>query len=375
MSLSEEHISQLIMEKILETISPEDDALLQEMINHHQAVRLQYEHTLKMMEEAKANNIFPPDTDKSWQQVDAILTKRKTIKLRRTILRVAAVIIFFLLLGGGVFFLNNIHHRRDQLFVKGELVLKLANGKTITLSGSPNAISVNGITIKNDSSNRVLQYQPIAGQRANNQINTLIVPPSLDYKIALSDGTIVTLNSATKLSFPFAFTGSTREISIDGEAYLQVAHNASKPFIVHLPGSTVRVLGTQFNVNTYNKADIKVSLVKGSLRFSSKNDSILIVPGKEAVLKNQTLKEQDLNKDDLAWIDGKYIMNNTSLNAIAALIPRWYGVKVLLDDHAIADKRFSGIIYKNRPLSDFLEMLRGTTDANFYYSGDVLHFK
>ncbi len=59
-------------------------------------------------------------------------------------------------------------------------------------------------------------------------------------------------------------------------------------------------------------------------------------------------------------------MNNTSLNAIAALIPRWYGVKVLLDDQAIADKRFSGIIYKNRPLSDFLEMLRGTMDANFY---------
>ncbi len=70
-----------------------------------------------------------------------------------------------------------------------------------------------------------------------------------------------------KLEFPFSFTEGSREITIFGEAYIKVAKNPSKPFIVHLPGSTVQVLGTEFNVNTYDSGIVKVSLVEGMVNF------------------------------------------------------------------------------------------------------------
>ncbi len=372
---SDDDISRLIMEKILGMTSPQDDALLQQLVNENPAVKTQYEETLNMMQRAAGNAILPPEPETSWQQIETLLTIRKTVRIKRTIRSVAAVIIFFLLISSAWIVLENAHRQNAAVAYGKALNLTLADGKMITLSGTQGSISINGAILTNDSSDKILNYQATGKLQEDVKVNTLSIPPGMDYKIALSDGTIIMLNSATELSFPFAFTGHTREISISGEAYLKVAHDATKPFIVHTPGSTVRVLGTQFNVNTYDKNSVKVSLVEGSLKFTTQKDSLILVPGKEGLLENQSIKEQDINEDDLSWINGEYIMNNTTVSDIAALIPRWFGVQIVLDNHNTADKRFTGIIYKNKPLKDFLEMLKGTTDANYYYTGDVLHLK
>src|SRR5690606_32808342 len=100
-------------------------------------------------------------------------------------------------------------------------------------------------------------------------VNTLTVPAGLDYKVHLPDGSEIWMNSTSQLQFPSEFSAATREISIKGEAYLNVAPNKEKPFIVHLPKSTVRVLGTEFNVNTYGLNTETVALVKGSVQLNT----------------------------------------------------------------------------------------------------------
>lgn len=377
MPINNDHIGQLIMEKAMQMISPEDDLFLQQLMEKDEAVRQQYEHACQKMQQAEARGIYPPDPETGWQQLDEVLGRRKRLKNRSYTIGAAAAVLLVLLAGTLYFSLQQTTKQNTGFAAakKDQLLLKLADGRTIALANQ-SEVSANGITLSNDVSNQILRYRS-SGKPApgSDKLNTLSVPAGQNYKIELADGTMVTLNAATQLSFPPAFTGNTREIYINGEAFLKVAHNAAKPFVVHLPGGKIQVLGTQFNINTYNTAKQKVSLVEGSLKCSANNQSLLLVPGKAALLSANTISEETLNEDELAWIKGEYIMSNTPISEIATLISRWYGIQVILDTPATGNKRFSGIIYKNNPLEDFLTMLKSTTDADYYYKDQVLHLK
>ncbi len=108
----------------------------------------------------------------------------------------------------------------------------------------------------------------------------------MDYKINLSDGSEIWLNSMSKLIFPSEFASDKRVVTIDGEAYLNVAKNPSKPFIVRLPENTIEVTGTEFNINTYNKNSVRVALVDGGINLTSSTSTVKMKPGTQAVVTN-----------------------------------------------------------------------------------------
>jgi hypothetical protein len=228
--------------------------------------------------------------------------------------------------------------------------LELANGQVINLSNNKVA------------DNLVMQHINKAPEYA-----TLKTPDGKDYTIRLSDGTEVQLNAATTMRFPLSFTGNKREVFINGEAFLKVSPNRDKPFIVHLPNSTVFVLGTEFNVNTYNEE--RIALITGALKV---ND-ILLKPGQESVASViHTFDETDV----LSWRNGKFVFNNTTLEEVCKILPRIYGIAVELDNKAIADKRFSGVIDKNKPIAHVLEALKATNGLNYFTDNNsVLHIK
>jgi len=362
----------MLILKALKKLSAEDSSALDTLIVGDAAVRKEWQNTLQLMEQWGEL----PDEDIAWAQMEKKINieqpkKRPYHYLRRISVAAAIVIIAGL---SAYFMLIRQGSKQTTILVNkpaNGLILTLGNGKTINLKKENGTISQNGIRLKNDSAARMLTYDSTL---SDNEINTLQVPAGLDYTINLSDGTQVILNSATVLKFPFRFSGNTREITLNGEAYLKVAHNASRPFIVHLPSGDVKVLGTEFNVNTYTKKE-KVSLVKGCIRFTGTADSIELKAGQAAVMSGASFKTSDIDPDDLAWIEGKYILNNTTVEDIARLIPRWFGVRVIIDNNEIAQRCFNGVIYKNKPLSGFLELLKGTTDASYYYAGSVLHIK
>lgn len=267
----------------------------------------------------------------------------------------------------------------DQLVNEKNIALQLANGQLINLSQPKDSILLENARLKN--ANRSLSYT-LAGETASaaeaTALNSLRVPIGKDYRVTLSDGTEVWLNSATTLQFPFRFTGKAREITITGEAYLKVAPHAAQPFLVHTAHGTVRVLGTAFNINAYYAGTVKVALVEGAVRFTAGGGNVTIEPGKQAVYQvDKGIRLQPYDADEvLAWRQGKYYFSDASLDEIMSVLPRWYGITVVIDNPRLGGERFAGVMDRNKPVTVFLDNLVQTMKISYYFDKEeVLHLR
>ena len=224
-----------------------------------------------------------------------------------------------------------------------------------------------------ETEGNALRFQQRSG--GVGQWSTLEVPAKKDYKVVLSDGTEVWLNSASTLRFPFAFNGNVREVEIQGEAYFNVARNAEKPFIVRTPGGEIRVLGTAFNVNTYEPGRITASLVRGSIKAVGAASEKILQPGQAAAWgKDTDMKVARFEQAEvLAWMQGEYYYNGASLAELSKAIHRMYDLEVLIDNPSLTTLRFAGKLDKNKPIEDFLEVLRITKDVKHRLEGNTLH--
>lgn len=380
MELDRDHIHQLMNEKVMGVISETDEQHLQNALKEYpelqtelEQLRLEY---ATWLEQPAVQQI---DSEAAFALIEDELVRRKLRKRKwftYSLLSVAAavgLIIFFTY----PLFINqsNKTNSSPKLAFNKTLQLKLSNGEVIDLSTRKDSITVNGGTQLNNTNNS-LTYTTKDHTPTQEQVNSLWVPPGMDYHIKLSDGTLVFLNSATTLKFPFHFAGNTREITVDGEAYLQVAKDHNRPFILHTPKGTVQVLGTTFNVNTYDSGRVKVSLVDGAVSFASADKKTILKPG-QAITYVET-KGTDvtaLNENELLWIKGRYKLDNTPMAEITKVLPRWYGIQVIIDNQKIAEKRFTGTILKSEPIQEFLDAIKLTTGADSYYKDGILHIR
>ncbi len=280
---------------------------------------------------------------------------------------------------GSVFLWNQSRQpaNRDNMAAneKPNIELRLADGKVINLSRQQGSIRTNAAQFNN--TNKTLTYST-SNNTAAIAINTLTVPIGLDYKINLSDGTEVWMNSATELKFPMAFADVTREITINGEAYLKVAKDTKRPFIVHLPHSTMQVLGTEFNVNSYDSGLVKVALVEGSVNMEAPTGTAKLVPGKQAIYhEGQSIQQETFDaKFVLGWQKGLFYFDEVTLQEIAKVVPRWFGMQVVIDDPAINHKKFVGVLDRNQPISNFQGDLKLISGIDSYVDkNNVLHFR
>lgn len=363
------NISDLIAMYLAGEASDADKEFLEEQIrNNAEAKALWEEMNARFQETRQVYKAI--DREATWQNIDLLTTsKKRTRPVYTKMLGVASAACIVLAMGIYALWHFNSPDTPDSSIAQ----LTLANGEVIDLSQPKNSIAIpNGPVVSNN--NRSLSYT------ANNTkgLNTLWSPAGSDYKILLSDGTEVWLNSMTTLRFPFQFTGQSREIYIDGEAFLNVAKNPEKPFIVHLPKGDVHVLGTTFNVNTYDQQNTSVALVTGSVKLQIKDRSTIIKPGYQATMANgkELTAVQFDNKEVLGWMEGLHLFNNASLEEIVKVLHRWYGVKVVLDNAASAQSRFTGYIDRKQSIEEFLKEIKATSDASYYYDEDrVLHFR
>ncbi|MBS1601429.1 MAG: FecR domain-containing protein [Bacteroidetes bacterium] len=291
---------------------------------------------------------------------------------------VAAAAVIFIVATGAVLWRQTGKLRKPELAAvpsESAIELKLADGQVVNLSQQQGAINAGAAQLTNN--NKSLSYVSGRNPQAAG-INTLTVPIGKDYKITLSDGSEVWLNSATKLEFPLSFGRNTREISINGEAYVKVAKIARQPFVVHLPNSSVQVLGTEFNVNTYDSGVVKVALVNGSVNLHAPTGSSILTPGKQAVyLAGQPIAQVIFDaRNVLSWRKGLFYFKDASLEEISRVVPRWYGIRVVIDDPAIQSRTFSGVINRNRPIEAFMEDLKVISRIESYTDQEgAVHFK
>jgi ferric-dicitrate binding protein FerR (iron transport regulator) len=254
--------------------------------------------------------------------------------------------------------------------------LTLANGSVVVLDSARNgnvAVQGSAEVIKTDSS---LSYNHLPGPGVPQEVlyNTLSTPKGGQYALTLSDGTRVWLNAASSIKFPTAFTGKERQVDITGEAYFEVAHNASQPFLVNAGGVQVQVLGTHFNVNAYTDEEaVTTILVEGSVKVSKGTISRIIKPDQQASVEkegNSILVTPVDAQELVAWKDRLFVFSNTELSEVMRQLSRWYDVEVETKDK-ITD-HLNATFPRTLPLSKMLHLVEKTGVAHFKLEGGKL---
>ena len=258
---------------------------------------------------------------------------------------------------------------------KGNLTIQLPSGNQVNLASFTRYQEKN-ILLQNDTVNHILKYTSL-GESTEEALNILSVPAGQEYRLILEDGTEVLLNSSSQVQFPASFAENNREVAINGEAFLKVAQDASKPFQVQLPKGAVQVLGTSFNVNTYDSASLKISLKDGAVAFLNNNESTRLSPGQQVILDRQTdqVAVKTFSNNELSWIEGYYVLDNMPLSELKNLLPRWYGVEVVFDNEAISKEVMTVTLNKKKPIDQLLGYLQMALNCNYRFENGVLHLR
>jgi len=204
-----------------------------------------------------------------------------------------------------------------------------------------------------------LVYDKTGTASAKVLYNTMTTPRGGQYKLTLPDGTEVWLNAASSITYPTAFAGNERDVSITGEAYFEVAKDKSKPFHVTSGNQTIEVLGTHFNVMAYADEDaIKTTLLEGSVKITENNEAQILKPGEQATVdKNGGLKISVADIDDaLAWKNGYFKFNRVNIKYIMRQLARWYDVDLVYEGSVPHDE-FVGKIGRGENIEDVLHIL------------------
>lgn len=179
-------------------------------------------------------------------------------------------------------------------------------------------------------------------------------------QITLSDGTRVWLNAASVLRFPVQFTGNTREVTLTGEAYFEVAKDARHPFIVNTGKNNIKVLGTHFDVMAYGDEPCTyATLLEGSILINNENGSARLIPGQQGVIGgNGKIKVENVDADRaVAWLHGKLPMDNMDVHAFLREVSRWYDVDIVYKDQ-VPPQSFSGNLQRNVSVDHILSALQ-----------------
>jgi ferric-dicitrate binding protein FerR (iron transport regulator) len=237
-----------------------------------------------------------------------------------------------------------------------------------------------------------LAYAPSGAASAPVTYNTMSTPRGRQYQLVLPDGTKVWLNAASSITYPTAFSGSDRRVTLTGEAYFEVRQDASRPFNVSVKNrEEIEVLGTSFNVNGYeDEHEVKTTLLDGSVRVVVTDSlvgvntnkgklSVVLKPGEQAqlVLRDSSGRDKvskpmkilsDVDVDQVvAWKNGLFQFKGATMQTVMNQLSRWYNVEVTYEG-TIPEHRFVGKVSRDYNLSDVLAVLQAS-DIHFSIEG------
>lgn len=248
-------------------------------------------------------------------------------------------------------------------------VLTLAGGKQIVLTGVRNGqLAKQGSATITKAADGQLVYR--SGGEAAPAYNTLTTPRGGQYHLTLADGTGVWLNAASSISYPVAFTGKERRVSITGEAYFEVAHDAARPFRVTSNGQAVEVLGTHFNINSYaNEPGARTTLLEGSIRLTAGGNQQILRPGQQATVNSGliSLSTADVG-EATAWKDGYFEFSNADIQTVMRQLSRWYAVDIEFSGPATTET-FTGRISRFRNISQVLKIVEASNSVHITVQG------
>lgn len=193
-------------------------------------------------------------------------------------------------------------------------------------------------------------------------------------KVILPDSTVVFLNAASKLRYPEKFDGKTREVTLLGEAFFEVKHDSEHPFLVHADKLNIHVLGTSFNIRSYqNDSDIAVTVATGKVGVTiparKEIKASFLLPNTQLTYQksSERLAINTVNsQDSRAWETGSFIFDYETLENITKRLSRWYNVSFACQNKQLLAKRFKLKLH-NDNLKTVMESL-STAGNGFQYS-------
>ncbi|MDO6430247.1 FecR domain-containing protein [Flavitalea sp. BT771] len=324
--------------------------------------------------------------DQVWERLQAYTTGKPPAHRVHFLRRYgwAAAAAFFVLLGTGAWWVfhnaakEHIAQTQQQRFRndvapgKNAAVLTLAGGQKIVLdSTAKGAITRQGNTTIHNTSGQLV-YNALHGKPAELLYNTLTTGRGNLYQLILPDGSKVWLNAASSITYPTSFTGAERKVAMTGEAYFEIAKDERRPFIVEKKEMRIQVLGTHFNVNTYDDEDAwRTTLLEGSVKVIKGNNSSVLRPGQQAILSRDNAPIKVLDHPDIddvmAWKNGVFRFNDATIESIMREMARWYDVEVVYD--ARISQHFIADVPRDVPASELLKLLELTDQVHFKIEG------
>lgn len=373
------NIDKLINDFFAGSISEKEKNLLENWVKENRKNKTYFESKVKDF--ATTKNDVQINTEEAFKK---FIVKTNIVKTPKNIwFKYAAVLI--LLISTGIFItlnqdkaipeakvVENIATQNDD----GQITITLADGskKIINKSGSFEitdeegnvvANTKNGAIVFNNSSPDVVSETPVYSE--------IYIPYGQKFNIQLTDGTKVWLNSGSRLKFAQNLdkTEGERLVFLEGEAYFDVAKNASRPFIVKTGDLDVQVLGTKFNVSSYmTDKQIATTLVEGSVKVlnnENPNDELLLTPSQQALFKKQVgqlSKKQVDTSLYTAWMDNRIIVNGLSFPEILERLERFYNVDIESSAQNLNNYKYKGE-FENADLESVLAIMAISTPFNF----------
>lgn len=286
-----------------------------------------------------------------------------------------------LLTGGAVYFFSAKHDHEEPVIAKqqknynaiqpgsNKALLTLSDGTVITLDSAANgAIAQQGNASVIKLPNGEIRYDVKGAATDKVMMNTMSTPNGGQYNLVLPDGSRAWLNAASSITYPAVFALNERSIKISGEVYMEIAKDKTRPFVVDVDGrSTVQVLGTSFNINSYtNEGKIKTTLLQGSVRVFNQvksgrhtKQAVVLQPGQQAVITANTedIRIQPVKTEHvLAWKNGFINFESGSFQEIMRQVERWYNVEVEIEG-PMPSVKIGGRMDRGVQLSDLMAFL------------------
>lgn len=256
--------------------------------------------------------------------------------------------------------------------------LTLSDGRKIPIGQRQTLTEQGGVAIRTDSGK--VEYQVDQGPTPDATpgelaYNTLDVPRGNKARITLPDGTRVWINAASRMKYPTAFRGALREVQLDGEAYFEINPDAEHPFIVHAGKMDIKVLGTAFNVNTFEPTFF-TTLVQGKVSVKGKADEMILSPGEQAALNTASgdVRKMSVNTADFTgWKDDHLFIGNCSFEKIVELLGREFDYDILLADPSLKQYHFTIDLPAPKNLQEVLEHICNTREGiQFSITGRIV---
>lgn len=353
------------------SLDENQQVILSDLMDKYPFARSYIEEIIKKELIEVSTDLSSIDIDKQWEKFTAKLPKVKKHPLLSQpwfkATGIAAALLCISILGLLWFIRNSqpdyliedhLYGQKNDVLPSYRHALFELNGKTVNELNNEKIDQIKENNLQDD-----LNYK-------------IITPPRSSYSLVLYDGSKVWLNPESEIEYSSIYSLKERRVKLKGEAFIEVAKDPNRPFIIEANGLIVKALGTSFSIKNYQNEDPLVVLTEGRLLLNTTSNEAIIEAGDQANLINgelQTKKSSDL-KNALAIKDGLFNFNNKDIKTILNEVKRWYGIHLRVE-RELSNTNYTGNIERDVTLAKLCEVLKDLTGYQYIIDKDELIVK